>query len=81
MLEISVEDFCILVAISELSLPQDVCIEREFASVLPEVIHCEESLRKLCQNVLLSSIYSSQVRDIKVLGKEIASIDSISIYS
>ena len=76
-MELSFEDFCLLVAISEATLSKDVNIEWELEQILSELSESEESLCTLCQNVLLSAIYSTQTHDLKAMSKEIARISSI----
>ena len=74
VMELSFEDFCLIVAISEATLPKDANIEWELKQILSELTGLEESLCSLCQNVLLSAIYSSQTHDLRAMSKEIARI-------
>ena len=78
-MELSIEDFCLIVAISEATLPEDANIEQELRQILSVLTESEKYLCSLCQNVLLSAIYSSQTHDLKAMSKEISRI--LLIYS
>lgn len=71
---ISSDDLCIWVAIADTELRKHADVRQEMLSILQTIQEREETLKRGCQNILLSSIYSSQPKNVKDQSSEIVRI-------
>lgn len=71
---VSFDDLCIWVAIADTELRKHVDVRQEMLSILQTIQEREETLKRGCQNILLSSIYSSQPKIVKDQCSEIVRI-------
>lgn len=64
-LSVPFDDLCIVVAIADTELRKHVDVRQEMLSMLQTIQEREEALKRGSQNILLSSIYSSQPKNVK----------------
>ena len=65
------DDLCIWVAIADIELREHVDVRQEMVSILQTVQEKEDMLKRGSQNILLSTIYSSQPKIVKDQCSEI----------
>lgn len=71
LMSIALEDFCLVVAIADTEFNQTPNVEMEMMRILTQLKENEESLRRINQTILVSTIYSSQQKEIKEQCKEL----------
>ena len=71
---VSFDDLCIWVAIADTELRKHIDVRQEMLTILQTIQEIEDTLKRGSQNVLLSSIYSSQPKNVKDQCSEIVRI-------